>query len=797
MVRKITDVLIAGMHNSDHPDLLANRASGPIRSIGRRKGKESRHSDAWSLNSKRARIAVWAIIIGIIFGSIEFGEPLEDAFRAIRWELRSHPADQSVLVVEIDDKTSNELTAEIPSREKDAILIETLFANGAKTVLFDRAYADLEEPTGDKKLLDVLKRHAGKVYFGTHPAIQQTTSLGEELVPNPYFRSAVGLASMEGALGPFGLSAKFTTSSLIEGRQVPTFSARLARIDVPAQDFRVDFATDIKTIPRISYVDVTEGRTPKASIEGKDVVVGAASQFTHDFHRLPFGGLAPGVYFHVIGAETIKGGVPVNLGWIPAFLLACGAAVFQAGRKRPVRRLTIATGVIMFGSALALDFAKVSIDIMPGLVVLGISALRLHNLARSSFDVTTGLPNLSVLSGANRRKDHDVYAIKLRNHASIASTLNAAELLNFTTSFISRLRASDPGAEYVHNKDIVAWSRPSIARGSLDGHIEGLHALFQTGIPIGDVRIDVTTSIGVDTNHSSSMRERLENAIQCAEDAGRTNNVFLVTSHDTVVDRAWHLQMLSELDDAIVSGQFYVAFQPKISLKTGSMVSAEALVRWDHPKRGAIDPATLVKAAELHNRIEKLTFFVLDKALEQVSRANELSPAFKVAVNLSSPLLQKHSIIHHIEKLLAKHRVPPGNLILEVTETAPLSDDPRASQTLAGLKKLGVELSVDDFGTGNATLEYLRRIPCEEVKIDRTFVINMLRSPSDRALVKTAIDTIHSLGLRAVAEGVENEKVSSMLEEMGCDQAQGYYYSRAVSMDVLLPQLWQRRRAIG
>jgi EAL domain-containing protein (putative c-di-GMP-specific phosphodiesterase class I) len=313
--------------------------------------------------------------------------------------------------------------------------------------------------------------------------------------------------------------------------------------------------------------------------------------------------------------------------------------------------------------------------------------------------------------------------------------------------------------------------------------------LFSTSITVGSQAPDVASSIGVDTDYAASLRERTENAIQGAEDAAHSGRIFLVAETRMVEDRVWRLQILSELETAIRHEDVQVFFQPKYSLSTNAMVGAEALIRWNHPTRGPIEPSHVIAIAEEHNRIDMITRFVLNRAISQARRAVAVDPNFKVAVNISALDLRSPEFVSQVEHLLAAYRFPAANLVLEITETAPIENDETIGRVLTGLKRIGVQLSVDDFGIGHASLHYLRRIPADEVKIDRSFVTLMDTSGEDRALVRTSIEMIHSLGRTAVAEGVENQVVADLLRAMGCDAAQGYFFAKAMPIDDLITRM--------
>lgn len=354
---------------------------------------------------------------------------------------------------------------------------------------------------------------------------------------------------------------------------------------------------------------------------------------------------------------------------------------------------------------------------------------------------------------------------------------------------------SDGPIAVSHDGDTLVWTRPSIANAELRDHAHGLHAILATGISVAGVVVDVAVSIGVDVNFAAAAAARIDGAMQCAEDAALGAIVCKVGAEKTVNDRAWEVQILSQLEQAMDNGQLWVAYQPKISMTTNAYTGAEALVRWTHPERGPIEPSAFIPIAEQHNRMERLTSFVLDQALATLSAASAVNPNFKMAVNLSTQLLRSDRILDVIEAALAKHGVRAEQLVVEITETAPIETDADALDILSRMKAAGMRLSIDDFGTGNATIEYLVKIPADEVKIDRIFVTDLETSALNQHLARSIILMAHSLGRTVVAEGVETKEVDKALKRMGCDEGQGYFYAKPVAAADLLARLVRRRAA--
>ncbi|QDM39799.1 EAL domain-containing protein [Altererythrobacter sp. TH136] len=750
-------------------------------------GGRRRSNRMASLSNARLRIVLWAIAFGLIAGAIELFLPIEDSYRAIRAMTREHPSDGKTVMVFVDDRSLDALGVSDPDRADDATVLETLFAMGAQRVFFDRLYADRStNPKGDAALAASMRRHKAKTFIGGTGRLDGT---GLSLYPNPLFRDAANIVALDGEEGPLGLSAKFPTIQTVRGRQLPSLSAELAGYRGPGGWYPIDLAIDYTTIPRVSYMDVLNKQVDPGKFSGKDVVVAPFSRTQPDLHPIPFNKKIPGALMHVMGAETLRKGYPTNLGWLPAFAVVCGLIVYLSRRNQPSGRTIAAAFAVLIALPFALDWGRISIDIMPALLCLTIAAARLRRLAREAYRGSTSLQNFSVLQRDHADDQVDVIALKIRNFGTISALLTPEQVDELLTKAQAMLQATDEAAEFAFDKDTFIWLASRLRQGDLEDHLRGLHALFSTSISVSGQAPDVASSIGVDTDYVAPLRERTENAIQCAEDAAHAGRIFMVAEPRMVEDRVWRLQILSELESAIRKNEVDVAFQPKYSLTHDTIVGAEALLRWQHPVRGFIEPSQVVAIAEEHNRVDMITRFVLTRAISEARRALTIDPAFTIAVNISALDLHDPLFVGKIEHLLGRFGFPAANLMLEITETAPVEDDEVIATALQSLKQLGVKLSVDDFGTGHGSLHYLRRIPADEVKIDRSFVTGMESSSDDRALVRSAIEMIHSLGRTAVAEGVENQAVVDLLRAMNCDTAQGYHFARAQTMAELLARM--------
>jgi len=299
-----------------------------------------------------------------------------------------------------------------------------------------------------------------------------------------------------------------------------------------------------------------------------------------------------------------------------------------------------------------------------------------------------------------------------------------------------------------------------------------------------DLEVSLTIGVAAAPVHGSdagTLIQRADVALLAAQSSGG------VATYHPVLDQQSlrRLQLGTELETAMAEGQITVVFQPIVDTRTADIVSVETLVRWAHPRYGDIPPDDFISLAEQIGRIGPLTDHVLDKALDRCRRWLDQDIALSVAVNLSAHCLVQPDLVDRVRTALRRHGVPGELLTLELTEGSVVDDTVRNSTVLADLHALGLRLSMDDFGTGYSSLSQLRLLPIDELKIDKSFVLGMSTSQNESFIARSIVELAHNLGLRVVAEGVEDEVTRDLLAQMGCDKLQGFLVSRPLPDDRL------------
>jgi EAL domain-containing protein (putative c-di-GMP-specific phosphodiesterase class I) len=320
---------------------------------------------------------------------------------------------------------------------------------------------------------------------------------------------------------------------------------------------------------------------------------------------------------------------------------------------------------------------------------------------------------------------------------------------------------------------------------------------FSDPFPLHGITLDLEVSVGVALypDHAEEFEQLLQRADVAMYLAKKSRSVVASYEAGRDLNTPDRLALLGDLRRALEAGEVQLHYQPKVSFATGQVVGFEGLVRWKHEPRGAVSPEQFVELAEQTGLMPKLTEYVVDQALAQAARWWRSGLAVPVAVNVSMRDIHWPGFVPAIQQGLLKYGVPPAALQLEITERVLLEDPQRAAATLGGLEALGVRLSLDDFGTGYSSLVLLRKIPVNEIKIDKSFVARLAHDPEDLAIVRSTVDLAHSLGLHVVAEGVEDDVTWDRLAALGCDAAQGWLLAKALPAQEATN--WLNGRATG
>lgn len=750
-------------------------------------------SSAKLIQRKRIKMAIIAAVLGLVSAAIELPLPLEGTYRSLRAQVRATTPPQDIVLVAIDDATLNQLGRATPTRFEDSLLIDNLVAAGVERIVFDRAFADPSTPEADAKFAETLEKHRGKVWLGGAPKVQTGFREVDIILPLSEFRERAQIANMMGFALPYSLSVRFRTASEFADGEMPSISAVLASYQGKAAWYFPDYAFQPRDIPVASYGDVLAGKIEPGSLAGKRVLIGWANFENPDVFQFPGEGSVPGAYFHIIGAHTLKRGLPVDLGPYPALLALMLALSWQIrSNARTNRNLWLLAGTLLV-APLALDSFGVNIDVLSSLLALGIAGIGFRSIARKYYNTDVDAFTTSAMPLEKTNADKDVYALKISNLAELSEDWNDTQMGEFVANIISFIKGPGDAQEVAVERDVVIWLAPRMMTNTLEKHADGLALMLKMAINHDVQAGGGAPALGIDTHYELPLRQRIKKAIQASDEAAGKGLRFLINNAAYIEARQHRLELVRMLEKGLRDRSIGVCYQPKVDLRTSQVVGAEALIRWQPDGLEFVNPQELVLIAEANDLINDLTLIVMEVALKDAREALRIDPDFKLAVNMSAKSLSDTDFLFDMMTLLGQHRFPGKNLTLELTETAKL-DDARIANQIKALRQRNISLSIDDFGTGQSNLEYLETLPSNELKIDKRFVQGMATSEESKAIVRATIEIAHSLGKVVVAEGIETEEIAEELRAMHCDQGQGFLFAQAIPMSDLMA-LMRRKRA--
>ena len=314
---------------------------------------------------------------------------------------------------------------------------------------------------------------------------------------------------------------------------------------------------------------------------------------------------------------------------------------------------------------------------------------------------------------------------------------------------------------------------------------------FEEPFDIDNHQLDIALSMGIVEYpmHGGDVNVLMQRADVAMYNAKNNCSGFSTYESSEDSHAVSRLALAAELRQAINNNVLRLFYQPKINLETGQVFGAEALLRWEHPERGFISPGDFIPLAEHTGLIQPITTWVIDNASRQCSLWNDLGHKLRISINISTNCIHDGRLPAKLNEVILKNKLTPDQLTLELTENIFIKDPVRSKKILDNVSKMGVGISIDDFGTGYSSLAYLKQLPVNEIKIDRSFIMDMLENESDAVIVRATIDLAHNLGMKVVAEGVESKEIVQLLKILGCDEAQGYYLGRPMEVEDFITYL--------
>lgn len=746
-------------------------------------------------NERTRHVLIAAALAGVL-GAIDFFAPLKPTMWTAQAYIAPRSASGDIMLVEMGDKPSD--PANPLARLEIARLIDDLTEAGAQKIFIDVIFDRPSTAEADEALEEAIARSGRTILTQNY----MPTFAGERVKYTlPHIAGSAPQALIKEWPDTFGYIWSEPYFGIIEGARLPSFPVALAGHDGRRYgEFPIDYSIDYISIPALTADKVVAALSSGQGDEmfaGKTVVVGMGTS-RNSFASIPGQRVVPPSMVSILAAETLKIGPPISVGWFLPLLLTAACLLAAVRTLKHVRRRRIAyVGVAMLLPVLLFAFAhlRVSADLATSATFLAIfTTLRLWHLRQqraSLVDGLSGLPSFRKLErdladlGPSRLPT--VVVARIHRFDEVLSSLPRKLHGEYVRLVAERLRIADERlAVYSNGGRYLAWLQEVEDEDQLRAHLNGLRAIFAQPLHIGGTAVDVGITFGADATSENDAARKVAAAASVAERTTESHSPVLLARESSEADRLWNISLQAKIDQALKSGEIYVVYQPQFDLRTGALLGAEALVRWNDPERGHIAPSYFIEQCELAGRMDALTRKVFKEAVDNVSASPLSGTDFQLSMNVSATLLHDFRVIEMLNDVLSTSTLPASRLTLEITETSRIADYDTARTVMEQLRHLGVRLSIDDFGVGAANLETLLQLPFDELKIDRMFVARVRDSAKARGIADSLIRLGRDVNIVVIAEGVEDEQTLTVLREAGCDAAQGYFLGRPERLHLLV-----------
>lgn len=553
-----------------------------------------------------------------------------------------------------------------------------------------------------------------------------------------------------------------------------------------------DYSIDSETIPAFSAQSFLALPSDELTrrIADKTIVIGEGKLV-----RVPELGPTPSSLVHIIAAETVQRGSGHLLDWplvMTMFVLLLAVAILGS-RDRTARRaiygLICAAFVTLFISTSVLGargfFAETFVLLASYAIMRGVARYRQRHLL---IEPRSKLPNFTALrrdlSEPSRRVTYTVVVAKISRLDLVFTTLTVAEQAKYLRKIAERLALGERETTIYY--DGGKYFALLLTRGDYDdieSHLLGLRAIASQSIVIGSRSLDVSMTIGVDDAIEMADASRVSSAIAAADQAREAYRpVFIISEIDAPAED-WDHSLQSRLEEALSEDRIGIQLQPQAELQSGLIVAAEALARWSDRERGDIAPWRFISQCERVGRLDELTKRVFVKSFNAAEQLNARGFHPRISINVSAIQFVDQRVADLIETAMAGRNLDPADFTVELTETARIEDFAIAREIVERIKRIGLRLSIDDFGVGSANFEAMMELPFDELKIDRMFVSRIKQSDVAREIVRNLTRLATDAGISSVAEGIEDRETYEILRDFGCELGQGYYIARPLVIE--------------
>ncbi len=746
-------------------------------------------SMAISINRNKVgrNLILLAVICGF-FGAIALFKPISLALYSLQSRIVTKPVSGDIVVVGVDSASLNDIGRWPWPREKQAELFRKIDSYGPKAFFIDIGYQGRTTSQSDESLRQTLQN------MKTSTVVIAKASRSDDGSINTVFSNPdiVGSTATMSPYAPYLYGYIWSLPSSIDSKkgQLIGFSAKIAGVKLPPdQYYDVDYSFDPNSIPIFSAKDVMSGSINVQSLRGKKVIFAITDITLDDVHTMPRWGERPGSLFAVLGAETLKNGLPINFGWMPFYIVAlviCAVFMTNLGLKYS-RSIAVVSSIVLIIFSCALVVNNIGNEILPAIVLILASSFYVGRkkaaLLRTARNDQTGFSDMSGYLVDEVVSNNWIIAASAKHLKASRGYISIANEPLVMKEIGRRLCSVIDEQQLTHNdQQQFLWEMPPMPTQLLVDHLEGLRKLFNVPIIINDQKVDVDIFFGVDRNIVKNIKSRTDNALLASKTAMDGNATYIISTSASF-DKNLKTQFWSDFEIAVRTKDVELFFEAQPDLKTNQVHSAEASIRWIHPAYGLISTAKLMELAKDSERLSELSLFLCEQAFISASQLNIIQPGFSTSIKISMETLTNSEFVNSVVGLSVKARCPAQNIIFDIVDVKDNMQNTNGLRAIEGLRTYGFRIGIGSFGLSSTDITMIHAIKPDEIFLVKSFCTELLGSTSSQTFTDAVLRIANDYNIISVADGIDDRDILVVLKKRGCTRGKGKIIAMPLNLD--------------
>lgn len=733
---------------------------------------------ALNLDKKKIRrkIALFAAVCGLL-GAFSIFEPLALVLSVLQSKMAVKPVSGDIVVVGIDPPSIMKIGRWPWPRDKQAELIKSIDSYGPKAIYVDISFEGTTTPSADRALREALESTKAKTRVIAFASLKN--GILEFSFPN---KAAVGETKLVSAYAPYKLGYiwEIPTNIVTGQSSMPTMTADIAGLaGDEAKLYKIDYSYNPNSVPYFPAGDIIEHSLALDKLKGKTVILARAGMTQNDIHTMPGWGDRPGSFFHVLGAETIKNGLPGEWGWMPFFLIALAICAVQLTRfglrySKPISWAG-SIGILCISSALALQ--HIGNDPFAAFALIGITGFYIGRqkiaLLRSQRDKISGFSDMTGYMVEEVVSNAMFIAATIHRPEARRGYILESDGINIMRAVGQRLSSIIDERQLTHNDNQqFVWEMPAIATSMLAEHLEGLRQLFVEPLIIDGRKIDVDIFFGIDRDINSNVKLRTLRALAASAEA-RDNQATFKIAISSAYGAHLESNFADEFAAAVANGDIQILFRAHYNLANNLIRSAEATIGWAHPAYGQIAPARLFALARKSGQLHQVSYFLCKQTAHFAARLAKISPGFTLATKISMDILMDPEFEPAMVAAADAETCQTSDIIFDIVDLHAFAADDAARLAIRNVQTAGFRIGIGNFGLTSSDIDLMPLFKPDEIFLAPSFSAELLGSAGNQIFAEGALRIAQASDIISTADSIEDRAVLAELGKRGCDRCKG------------------------